>query len=57
VRWIETIEHIAQQRVSHVVECVPGQILTGLNRRIAPSLTCLAVSDDASLRAAIEAVK
>ncbi len=55
VRWIETVQYIAVLGAAQIVECVPGKILTGLNRRIAPALNCLAVSDDASLRTAIEA--
>ncbi|MEQ1517531.1 MAG: ACP S-malonyltransferase [Usitatibacteraceae bacterium] len=55
VRWIETIEAIAAGGATVVIECVPGKILTGLNRRIVASLNCLAVSDTATLVAAIDA--
>ena len=55
VRWIETIQHVAAQGVGTVIECVPGKILTGLNKRIDGSLSCLAVGDTASLDAAIAA--
>jgi [acyl-carrier-protein] S-malonyltransferase len=53
VRWIETIQQMAKSGVTTIVECVPGKVLTGLNRRIDHSLQCLAVSDTASLHAAI----
>ena len=53
VRWIETIQHLAAQGASHVIECVPGKILTGLNKRIDTTLNCLAISDSATLEAAI----
>ena len=53
VRWIETIQHLAAQGASHVIECVPGKILTGLNKRIDTTLNCLAISDSAALEAAI----
>ncbi len=56
VRWIETIQSMAEQGVTTVIECVPGKVLTGLNRRIEPALSCLAVSDVASLTAAMEAL-
>jgi [acyl-carrier-protein] S-malonyltransferase len=56
VRWIETIESVAKQGVTVVIECVPGKVLTGLNRRIEPAVSCLAVSDVASLKIAIEAL-
>lgn len=57
VRWIETIQVIAAKQASVVVECVPGKVLTGLNRRIDTTLNCLAVSDAASLLLAIEATR
>lgn len=38
VRWIETIEYFVQQGVTEVIECGPGKVLTGLNKRIAPQL-------------------
>ncbi len=55
VRWIETIQYFAAEGVSTVVECVPGKVLTGLNKRIDSRLSCFAVSDVASLDAAIAA--
>lgn len=55
VRWIETIQHFAAQGADTVVECVPGRVLTGLNKRIDGGLSCLGVSDTASLEAAIAA--
>ncbi len=57
VRWIETIQSMARQDVSTVIECVPGKVLTGLNRRIEPAMSCLAVSDVASLTIAMEALR
>ena len=53
VRWIETIQYFATKGASHVIECVPGKILTGLNKRIDTTLNCLAISDSAALEAAI----
>ncbi len=38
VRWVETIEYFVQQGISEIIECGPGNILTGLNKRIAPEL-------------------
>ena len=53
VRWIETIQYLSGEGVGNVVECVPGKVLTGLNKRIDGNLTCLAITDVASLDAAI----
>ena len=57
VRWIETIQAIAAGGAGTVIECVPGKVLTGLNKRIDPSLNCLAITDSASLIAAVEATR
>ncbi|MDI9335775.1 MAG: ACP S-malonyltransferase [Gammaproteobacteria bacterium] len=38
VRWVETIQYLAQQGVEIVVECGPGQALTNMGKRIAPDL-------------------
>jgi [acyl-carrier-protein] S-malonyltransferase len=54
VRWIETIQAISVGGATTVVECVPGKVLTGLNKRIDANLNCVAVSDTASLMAAID---
>ena len=53
VRWIETIQYLSGEGVGNVVECVPGKVLTGLNKRIDGNLTCVAITDVASLDAAI----
>jgi len=56
VRWVETIQTMKAQGVTHVVECGPGKVLAGLTKRIDPELTGLAITDPASLEAALAAV-
>lgn len=34
VRWVETICAMVAQNVTHSVECGPGKVLAGLNKRI-----------------------
>ena len=53
VRWIETIELIAQKGVKRVIECGPGKVLAGLGKRIAPDVEFIALQDSAALAAAI----
>jgi [acyl-carrier-protein] S-malonyltransferase len=57
VRWSETIRSMAAMGVTHVVECGPGKVLTGLTRRIDGALVGLSIGDRASLDAALEALK
>lgn len=49
VRWREIIAYLAEHGVTHVVECGPGKVLTGMNRRIAPALKAISIYDRASL--------
>jgi [acyl-carrier-protein] S-malonyltransferase len=57
VRWIDTIQYLAGHAITSVVECVPGKILTGLNKRIDANLACHAVTDSGTLDAAIAATR
>ena len=52
VRWVEIIEAFAARGVTHVVECGPGRVLTGLNKRIVRELKSFALTDGADLDAA-----
>lgn len=49
VRWVEIIRKMAEQNVTHVVECGPGKVLTGLVKRINPGLIGESMFDDATL--------
>jgi [acyl-carrier-protein] S-malonyltransferase len=53
VRWTESVEFIASQGVTQLLEIGPGKVLTGLTKRIVDSLTAAAVNDPASLTAAL----
>jgi [acyl-carrier-protein] S-malonyltransferase len=53
VRWVETIQALAQKGVTHIAECAPGKVLTGLNKRIAANLEMMALIDSNSLRQAL----
>jgi len=57
VRWVEVIRAMKAQGVTHVVECGPGKVLQGLTRRIDADLTALAITDPASLQAALDTLQ
>ena len=49
VRWVETIEAFAARGVGQVVECGPGRVLSGLNKRIVRELKSFALTDGSDL--------
>lgn len=53
VRWIETIEKMTMQGVTHIIECGPGKVLAGMAKRIAPDVKCLTLADKVSFDAAL----
>ncbi|MBX5463214.1 MAG: ACP S-malonyltransferase [Steroidobacteraceae bacterium] len=58
VRWRDTVQAIAATGVSQVIECGPGKVLLGLNKRIEVSgLTFAALEDPTSFDAALTATK
>lgn len=57
VRWQETIQAMAQQGVTQVVECGPGKVLAGLTKRINDQVTGVPVFDEASLSEALAGLK
>lgn len=50
VRWVETIQTMMANGVTHIVECGPGKVLAGLTKRIAPDIVSLAITDQTSLQ-------
>ena len=49
VRWVETIKEFVRLGVTHIIECGPGKVLTGLNKRIDKNLQLITTSDLAGL--------
>ena len=51
VRWVETIQKMANCGVSTVAECGPGKVLAGLTKRCADGVAGIALADAASIEA------
>jgi len=49
VRWVESVQAIRARGVTHIVECGPGKVLSGMVKRIDPSIATATLFDPASL--------
>lgn len=54
VRWVDSIQHLHDQGVVTFVECGPGKVLLGLNKRIVKTAEHTAIYDAASLNQVLE---
>jgi [acyl-carrier-protein] S-malonyltransferase len=57
VRWVETVQKMAADGVTHIVECGPGKVLAGLTKRINGDLVGDAIVDQESLDKVLEFLK
>lgn len=57
VRWVETMQKVAADGITNVVECGPGKVLMGLVKRIDPVLVGEAIYDQATLERMLETLK
>jgi len=56
VRWVETVQAFGKQGITHNVECAPGKVLAGLNKRIDTNQQAMAINDGEALKAALTAL-
>ena len=57
VRWVDTIRAIVSAGATHIVECGPGRVLAGLNKRIAPETQTLSFGDEPAFNEALAVLK
>jgi len=57
VRWVETVQKMKADGITHVVECGPGKVLAGLVKRIDGEITGDAIFDPATLEAVLGQLK
>jgi [acyl-carrier-protein] S-malonyltransferase len=46
VRWVEIVQAVYTQGVTHAAECGPGKVLAGLTKRIVAELPCVALTNN-----------
>jgi [acyl-carrier-protein] S-malonyltransferase len=59
VRWVDTVRAIAATGITQLIECGPGKVLTGLNKRVdqVSGVSFAALEEPSSLDAALIAAK
>ena len=57
VRWVESVQKMAADGITHVIECGPGKVLAGLTKRIDGNLVGGAIVDPASLQDTLALVR
>ncbi|KKO63003.1 Malonyl CoA-acyl carrier protein transacylase [Janthinobacterium sp. KBS0711] len=57
VRWVETMQKVAADGITQVIECGPGKVLMGLAKRIDPVLVGDAIVDQTSLERILTQLK
>jgi len=53
VRWVETVQEFGKRGITHNVECAPGKVLAGLNKRIATDQQAMTINDGEALKATL----
>lgn len=56
VKWVSCVEAMAAAGITTTIEAGPGKVLSGLNKRIEKSLSCLNIESPETLAAALEVV-
>ncbi|MCQ8117361.1 ACP S-malonyltransferase [Methylomonas rosea] len=57
VRWVESVKFMHEQGVTAFVECGPGKVLVGLNKRIAPDAAHYTLYDPETINNVVEQLR
>jgi len=57
VQWVKTIEFLVQDDITQLIECGPGKVLAGLNRRIDRTMAVASIYDSATLANTINSIE
>lgn len=55
VLWTDSVRSMIEQGIERTVECGPGKVLSGLNKKVQRSLVVAAINDSAGLEKALSA--
>ncbi|WP_428033839.1 ACP S-malonyltransferase [Amphritea sp.] len=55
VLWTDSVQNMIDQGIECTVECGPGKVLSGLNKKVQRTLTVVAINDPAGLEKALGA--
>ncbi len=53
VQWVASVRYIVSQGITQTIECGPGKVLSGLNKRIERSLTAFGLEETEGLKKAL----
>jgi [acyl-carrier-protein] S-malonyltransferase len=56
VRWTETVQNMIRDGVDTFIECGPGEVLSGLIRKVSKEVRTMSVADTASLEKTVAAL-
>jgi [acyl-carrier-protein] S-malonyltransferase len=56
VRWVETIQYFGANEIEIIIECGPGKVLSGLNKRISSEMVNFSTSTLDTLKQALQQI-
>lgn len=56
VRWTDTIQMMLSKSIRHIIECGPGRVLSGLNKRISRDIHVYTLQTETEIQQAIQAL-